>query len=205
VLVLTGPRQSGKTTLARRLFPRLPYATLESPDVRALAADDPRAFLARYPQGALLDEVQRAPELFSYLQETVDAAPHRARFVLTGSSDFALLQSVSQSLAGRAGIARLLPLTLTEAQTALRPQTATMRFGAAAFRGRSRAAPTRAISSPATRPPISNATCGRSSTCSSWARSSASCNWRRRVSDSLSTWRVWRPTRASRTRPRAVG
>ena len=84
-ITLTGPRQSGKTTLSRSAFPRHSYVSLEAPDVRAFAADDPRAFLARYPDGAIIDEVQRVPELPSYLQGIIDDAPEPGRWVLTGS------------------------------------------------------------------------------------------------------------------------
>lgn len=109
-VTLTGPRQSGKSTLCRALFPRLPYVSLEAPDIRAFARDDPRAFLAAYPKGAILDEVQRVPELPSYLQPLIDAHPVAGRWVLTGSQNFALIESVSQSLAGRTAILHLLPL-----------------------------------------------------------------------------------------------
>ena len=113
-ITLTGPRQSGKTTLCRALFPRHRYETLEAPDVRAFAAEDPRAFLAQFPQGAILDEVQRAPELLSYLQGIIDANPAPGCWVLTGSQNLALLESVSQSLAGRTAVYNLLPLTRGE-------------------------------------------------------------------------------------------
>lgn len=85
VITLTGPRQSGKTTLAKSLFSDKPYVTLEDPDIRRYAADDPRGFLASYSQGAIFDEIQRAPELTSYLQGMVDANPQPGRFILTGS------------------------------------------------------------------------------------------------------------------------
>lgn len=117
VLTLTGPRQSGKTTLAKACFPDKPYVTLEDPDVRRFALDDPRGFLASHTQGAILDEIQRAPELPSYLQAMVDADATPARFVLTGSQQFTLMSGVSQSLAGRTAVLRLLPFTLAEAQT----------------------------------------------------------------------------------------
>lgn len=122
VLVITGPRQSGKTTAARALFPHLPYVSLEDPDTRLFAQNDPRAFLERYPNGAIFDEVQRTPDLLSYLQTVVDAQPAapKGRFILTSSSQFNLLQSITQSLAGRAGLARLLPLAWNEA-SALAP------------------------------------------------------------------------------------
>ena len=113
-LTLTGPRQSGKTTLCRAVFPRHPYVTLEAPDERAFAADDPRAFLARFPQGAILDEVQRAPDLLSYLQGIIDDDPTPGRWILSGSQNLSLLQSVSQSLAGRTDVYHLLPLTRGE-------------------------------------------------------------------------------------------
>lgn len=113
-VTLTGPRQSGKSTLVRALFPRLPTANLESPDVRAYALSDPRAFLAQFPDGAILDEVQRAPELASYLQPMIDADPRPGRWILTGSQNFALLESVSQSLAGRTAVLHLLPLAYPE-------------------------------------------------------------------------------------------
>ena len=116
VLTLTGPRQSGKTTLAKACFPDKPYVTLEDPDVRRFALDDPRGFLASHTQGAILDEIQRAPELPSYLQAMVDADATPARFVLTGSQQFTLMSGVSQSLAGRTAVLRLLPFTLAEAQ-----------------------------------------------------------------------------------------
>lgn len=116
VITITGPRQSGKTTLAKSLFANKPYVTLEDPDVRRFASEDPRGFLAAYQQGAILDEIQRVPELSSYLQGVVDAAPEPGRFILTGSHQFELMTQVSQSLAGRNAVLRLLPFTLAEVQ-----------------------------------------------------------------------------------------
>lgn len=118
VVVVTGPRQSGKTTLVRAAFPDKPYVSLEDPDVRQYAADDGRGFLAGYPDGAIFDEVQRAPDLLSYLQGMVDADRRPGRFILTGSQDFTLSHAISQSLAGRAGVAQLLPLSGSELEHA---------------------------------------------------------------------------------------
>ena len=113
-ITLTGPRQGGKTTLCRALFPQHPYVTVEAPDMRAFATEDPRGFLAQYPEGAVIDEVQRAPELLSYLQGIIDDDPAPGRWILTGSQNLLLLASVSQSLAGRTAVHHLLPLTLGE-------------------------------------------------------------------------------------------
>lgn len=113
-VTLTGPRQSGKSTLCRALFPALPYTNLEAPDTRAFAREDPRAFLARFPRGAVIDEVQRVPELPSYLQAVIDADPKPGRWILTGSQNLALVESVSQSLAGRSAVLHLLPLARSE-------------------------------------------------------------------------------------------
>ncbi len=113
-VTLTGPRQSGKTTLARFVFPDKPYVTLEDPDTRRFAIDDPRGFLAAYEGGAILDEIQRAPELTSYLQGLIDQHPVPGRFVLTGSQQFELMRGVTQSLAGRTAVLRLLPFTAAE-------------------------------------------------------------------------------------------
>lgn len=113
-VTLTGPRQSGKSTLCKQLFPDKAYVNLEAPDVRAFALDDPRGFLAQYPDGAILDEVQRAPDLPSYLQPMIDENPDPGRWVLTGSQNFALLESVNQSLAGRSAVLHLLPLSYDE-------------------------------------------------------------------------------------------
>jgi len=118
VVTITGPRQSGKTTLCRALFPNLPYANLEPLDQRNYARNDPRGFLAEYPDGAVIDEIQRAPDLSSYLQAAVDEDPRPGRFIVSssvsGSQHFGLSQTVNQSLAGRAAIMRLLPLSLDE-------------------------------------------------------------------------------------------
>ena len=118
ILTITGPRQSGKTTLSRLLAPALPYFSLEDPDTRSLATEDPRAFLRQISDGAILDEVQRAPELFSYLQGVVDSDRRMGRFILTGSSQFDLIESITQSLAGRAALLTLLPFSLAELQSA---------------------------------------------------------------------------------------
>ncbi|MCA9574426.1 MAG: ATP-binding protein [Polyangiales bacterium] len=123
VLTITGPRQSGKTTLARLLAPNLPYVSLEDPDTRAFALADPRAFLRQVGDGAIIDEVQRAPDLFSYLQGVVDADRRMGRFVLTGSSQFDLMASITQSLAGRASMLTLLPFSLGELQRVGRAPT----------------------------------------------------------------------------------
>lgn len=114
VLVVTGPRQSGKTTLCRAVFEKHPYVSLEPLDQREFARRDPRAFLASVREGAVLDEIQRVPELLSYVQEAVDADPSPGRFVLTGSQNLLLLEAVTQSLAGRAALLELLPLSYEE-------------------------------------------------------------------------------------------
>jgi len=114
VLAMTGPRQSGKTTLARHQFADKPYVSLEDPNERAFANDDPRGFLARFTEGAVFDEAQRWPDLFSHLQGMVDADRRPGRFILTGSQQFGLLAGVTQSLAGRVGMTRLLPLAASE-------------------------------------------------------------------------------------------
>ena len=113
-VTVTGPRQSGKTTLCRSVFPNLRYANLESPETRAFAQDDPRAFLAQHEQGAIIDEVQYVPELLSYLQVLADERRQNGLFVLTGSQQFELSSAISQSLAGRTALLKLLPLSLAE-------------------------------------------------------------------------------------------
>ncbi|MFT4178846.1 MAG: ATP-binding protein [Thermomonas sp.] len=118
VVAVTGPRQSGKTTLVRQLFADKAYVSLEDPQEHAFASEDPRGFLARFQQGAIFDEAQRWPDLFSYLQGMVDEDRTPGRFVLTGSQQFGLLSGVTQSLAGRVGMTRLLPLSLSELPTA---------------------------------------------------------------------------------------
>ncbi len=116
VVAVTGPRQSGKTTLVRKAFPDKPYVSLEDLDERQFATDDPRGFLSRYPDGAILDEVQRCPELLSYLQTRLDQARKKGQFVLTGSQQFNLLSGITQSLAGRVALIPLLPFALSELQ-----------------------------------------------------------------------------------------
>lgn len=116
VVTLLGPRQSGKTTLARKTFSDHAYVSLENPDTRAYAQDDPRGFLAGLEGGAILDEFQNLPMLLSYLQGIVDEHPVPGRFILTGSQNFLMMESLSQSLAGRTAILTLLPLSLEELQ-----------------------------------------------------------------------------------------
>ncbi len=113
-IVLTGPRQSGKSTLCKKVFAHLPYATLESPDVRAFSLEDPRGFLKQFPQGAILDEIQNNQQLTSYLQEIIDQEPAPGRWILTGSHNFSVMESTSQSLAGRSAVVHLLPLSRHE-------------------------------------------------------------------------------------------
>lgn len=113
VITVTGPRQSGKSTLLRHIFPDLPYCSLETPDIRMSASEDPRGFLDNFHEGVIIDEVQRLPDLLSYIQGIVDENPDR-KFYLTGSSNFSLLKSVTQSLAGRTALFELLPLSLRE-------------------------------------------------------------------------------------------
>ncbi len=114
VVTLTGPRQSGKSTLCRAVFPEHRYVTLEAPDERALAREDPRAFLAEFSGDAIIDEVQHVPEILSYLQVMVDDDPRPGRWILTGSQNLSLLRTVSQSLAGRTAMHRLLPMARGE-------------------------------------------------------------------------------------------
>lgn len=116
VTVLTGPRQSGKTTLAQQAFSEKEYISLEPLDNRLFAIEDPRGFLNEYKDGAIIDEVQNAPELFSYIQDFVDRHPQTGRFILTGSQNLMLSQAISQSLAGRCGVLTLLPPDWDELQ-----------------------------------------------------------------------------------------
>ena len=121
ILAITGPRQAGKTTLAQSTFPDKRYVSLEDLDEREFADQDPRGFLARFPDGAILDEAQRCPNLFSYLQTRVDAEKRMGLFVLTGSQQFGLMSNITQTLAGRVGLIQLLPFSLQELQATNTP------------------------------------------------------------------------------------
>ena len=113
VITVTGPRQSGKTTMLKQIFPHLHYYSLEDLDTRSFAMEDPVRFLHLHEDGMILDEVHNYPELLSYIQGIVDEQPQK-KFVLSGSSNFALLKKVSQSLAGRSGVFELMPLSIEE-------------------------------------------------------------------------------------------
>ncbi len=117
VITLTGPRQSGKTTCCRLTFPNLPYSNLEEPDNREFAMSDPRAFLEQFKDGGIIDEIQRVPELTSYLQGIVDNPHFSGLFVLTGSQNFSIRNTINQSLAGRTAIFTLLPFSYSEIKT----------------------------------------------------------------------------------------
>ncbi len=114
VLAITGPRQSGKSTLSKYLFPHKPYISLEDLDYRRFAIEDPRRFLSQFPDGAILDEVQNCPEIFSYIQTLVDSQFKPGMFILTGSQQFGLTAKITQSLAGRVGFLQLLPFAANE-------------------------------------------------------------------------------------------
>ena len=114
VVTLTGPRQSGKTTLVRAVFKNYDYVSLEDPELRSFALEDPRGFLQQFRKNVILDEVQRTPELFSYIQTIVDEENRTGRFILTGSQNFLLLENISQTLAGRCAVFHLLPLSRDE-------------------------------------------------------------------------------------------
>jgi uncharacterized protein len=114
-VLIMGPRQSGKTTLAKMTFPDKPYASLETPTTRQFALEDPVQFLAQFPNGAILDEIQRVPSLLSWLQQNLDDTPTvKGKFILTGSNNFLLLESITQTLAGRVGHIELLPFSIGE-------------------------------------------------------------------------------------------
>lgn len=114
VVAVIGPRQSGKTTLVRSQFSDLTYVNFENPDIRLFATQDPRGFLSNYKNGVVFDEIQRVPELFSYLQQIVDEQNKMGQFIITGSNNFLLQENIAQSLAGRVGYLYLLPLSLQE-------------------------------------------------------------------------------------------
>ena len=114
VVFLSGPRQSGKTTLCRATFPKKAYVSFENPQVREFAENDPKGLLAQYPKGAIFDEIQRSPHLLSYIQGIVDESGKSGKYILTGSQNMLLLKSVQQSLAGRVSILKLLPFSLRE-------------------------------------------------------------------------------------------
>ena len=118
VISLTGPRQAGKTTLLRHHFPEYRYVSFEQPSVRTAFASDPEGFLRTYDRAVIFDEAQNVPTLFSYLQSLVDEDRQPGRFVLSGSQNFLMRKSITQSLAGRVGIAELLPLDLVEMRAA---------------------------------------------------------------------------------------
>ena len=119
VVTVTGPRQSGKTTLARTVFKNKKYVSLEDPDQLDFAVKDPKGFLTQEKTGLLIDEIQNAPELFSYMQRLVDERQKPGHFIITGSRQFGLLSGISQSLAGRSGLLELLPFSLTEVKRSL--------------------------------------------------------------------------------------
>lgn len=120
IVTLTGPRQSGKTTLVRALLPSKPYVSLEAPAQREFARSSPAEFLRQFPEGCSIDEAQHAPELFSELQGVVDASGRMGQFVLTGSQNLSLLSAVTQGLAGGTALVELMPLSTRENRGARR-------------------------------------------------------------------------------------
>ena len=124
VVTVTGPRQAGKTTLCRAAFPTLPYLNLERPDTREFARSDPQGLMRSVADGAVIDEVQRVPELLSWIQVAVDARPRPGTFILTGSHSFDLMGAVAQSLAGRTALLHLLPMSIVELRMAGLPSGA---------------------------------------------------------------------------------
>lgn len=114
VVMITGPRQAGKTSLARQVFPDKPYYSIENPDVRQQISTDPRAFFTSNPDGAIIDEFQRYPEILSYIQGIVDEKKQNGQFILTGSNNVSMLSKVTQSLAGRVALLKLLPFSIAE-------------------------------------------------------------------------------------------
>lgn len=114
VVSITGPRQSGKTTLVKQSFPNYKYFTLEDIDTQNIAIDDPRGFLETECEGMIIDEVQRVPELFSYIQSIIDKPNTSGKFIILGSQNFLLMQNISQTLAGRIAILKLMPFSLEE-------------------------------------------------------------------------------------------
>ena len=123
IVSLTGPRQSGKSTLVKALFPQYSYVSLEDADYRAFASDDPRGFLSRFGAHTVIDEAQRAPEIFPYLQGFVDQTGEPGQFVISGSQNFLLMEAIDQSLAGRVAILNLLPFSAEELKRADRLPT----------------------------------------------------------------------------------
>ncbi len=121
IVTVVGPRQSGKTTIVRSVFPQMPYVNLEALDIRESASADPRGFLEQYPDGAILDEIQRVPTLLSYIQVIVDEEKKKGMFILTGSHQLELHQAITQSLAERTALLTLLPMSLRELETAKIP------------------------------------------------------------------------------------
>ena len=123
-VAVVGPKQSGKTTLCRQVFPQKPYVSLENPDILEFAKTDPRGFLSQYQKGAILDEIQRVPELFSYLQQVLDETKKKGLFILTGSNNFLLQENITQTLSGRIAYLQLLPLSLQELKESKKIKTA---------------------------------------------------------------------------------
>lgn len=113
-VAIIGPRQSGKTTLARTCFPNKTYVSLENPENRQFALSDPKGFLNTYQTGAVFDEIQRTPELLSWLQQHLDESEEKGKFILTGSNNFLLLEQITQTLAGRVAYIDLLPFSIAE-------------------------------------------------------------------------------------------
>jgi predicted AAA+ superfamily ATPase len=123
IVTITGPRQAGKTTLCRTVFPDKKYYSLEDPDIRSWCETDPRSFLKEISEGAILDEIQRVPDFISYLQTFVDERPGKGQFILTGSNQLHLNEKVTQSLAGRTAMMTLLPFSMTEIQSKISNKT----------------------------------------------------------------------------------
>ena len=123
IVTITGPRQSGKTTLSKTCFPKKPYVNLEAPDIRAFAQKDPKGFLGQYQKGAIIDEIQKAPDLLSYIQVITDEKQQKGMFILTGSENLLLSNKISQSLAGRTAILNLWPLSIGEISAAKKVKT----------------------------------------------------------------------------------